>query len=526
MLNRLSLRSAFVVALCVATPANMVHAQISFAAEFESFRDEGRVSGPATSCGELRGQTGLDLSIDTATLITTRGGAGEVCLVRGQALPEVRFEVALPSRWNGRLFVFGNGGTAGDSFEELDRRERRDHALGHGFAVAQTNTGHDRLREPLFSFARDSQKLIDFAYRAVHVTALVAKTITRAYYRKTPDRSYFAGCSTGGRQGLMSAQRFPDDFDGILVGAPVLDIPAIEAQIIGARRALASSPLSAEKVEYLAAFVQHKCDAIDGVADGVVDDPRRCTVDFATEIPACGPGGDDSRCLSVAERHVLDVFARDVTSNGVPVYPAFPIGTGILAPDVSAPGGVIPYWLGQRDPPLQSGAERFVESYVQNVVPSAGRDWRTIDLDRDMHELQSVGALLNATDPDLRLFRARGGKLLMYHGWAEPQINPLLSVNYVAHVREAMGPTDDFLRLFMIPGMPHCRGGVGVNDVDFMTPLVDWVEHGVAPARIIATRRSGGNVVRSRPLCSYPRVARYGGTGSTDDAANFACLDP
>jgi hypothetical protein len=231
--------------------------------------------------------------------------------------------------------------TAGDSFEELDRRERRDRALGHGFAVAQTNTGHDRLREPLFSFARDSQKLIDYAYRAVHITALVAKTIARAYYRKSPVRSYFAGCSTGGRQGLISAQRFPDDFDGILVGAPVLDVPAIEAQIIGARRALASSLLSAEKVEYLAAFVQHKCDAIDGVADGVVDDPRRCTIDFATEIPACGAVGDDSRCLTVAERHVLDVFARDVTSNGVPVYPAFPTGTGILAPDVSAPGGVI-----------------------------------------------------------------------------------------------------------------------------------------------------------------------------------------
>jgi feruloyl esterase len=255
----------------------MVHAQSSFPAEFESFRDEGRVSGPATSCGELRGQTGLDLSIDTATLITTQGGAGDVCLVRGQALPEVRFEVALPSRWNGRLFVFGNGGTAGDSFEELDRRERRDRALGHGFAVAQTNTGHDRLREPLYSFARDSQKLIDFAYRAVHVTALVAKTIARAYYRQTPARSYFAGCSTGGRQGLMSAQRFPDDFDGILVRAPCWT-SAIEAQIIGARRARVISSFCGES-QYLAAFVQRKCDAIDGVADGVVDDPRR-TVDF------------------------------------------------------------------------------------------------------------------------------------------------------------------------------------------------------------------------------------------------------
>src|SRR5262245_23250683 len=159
MLNRFSRRSAFVVALCVVAPAKMVHAQSSFPAEFESFRDEGGVSGPATSCGELRGQTGLDLSIDTATLVTTRGGAGDVCLVRGQALPEVRFEVALPSRWNGRLFVFGNGGTAGKSLDEPDRLERRDRALGHGFAVAQTNTGHDRVREPLYTFARDSQKL-------------------------------------------------------------------------------------------------------------------------------------------------------------------------------------------------------------------------------------------------------------------------------------------------------------------------------------------------------------------------------
>ena len=206
--------------------------------------------------------------------------------------PEVRFEVSLPAAWNGRLYMFGNGGFAG---EIADRRRPRVRvgtlAVTKGFVVAQTNTGHDGAREPLAAFAASPQKLIDYAYRAVHVTALTAKAIARAYYGAPPARAYFDGCSTGGRQGLISAQRFPDDFDGIVVGAPVLDFTGTMTHYAAIHRALDTAPLSEEKMRAIADVVYKKCDPGDGVADGLLADPRTCAFDPSADLPRCGAAG-------------------------------------------------------------------------------------------------------------------------------------------------------------------------------------------------------------------------------------------
>lgn len=476
------------------------------------FEQGQRVAAPNAACRDLRALTGYDLSIDSATII------GASCFVRGQIQPEVRFEVALPGSWNRRLYMFGNGGFAGEPFTQPGRVLRRDAALAQGFAVAQTNTGHDGAREPLASFAVSPQKLIDYAYRAVHVTALTAKQLVRAYYGSPPSRSYFEGCSTGGRQGLVSAQRFPEDFDGIVAGAPVLDFTGTMVQFVKIQQALAATPRLEEKVALVSRKVYEKCDALDGLSDGLIDDPRRCPFDPSVDLPACSAEASAS-CLTAAESNALRAVYGAAAS-----FPGFPVGAEVAAQTPSGPRSGWDPWLVTRDgqPPTEV---RFAESFFKHMVtPGTEVNWQSFDPDRDMEKLRTVGALLDATETDLARFRARGGKILMYFGWADPGLNPLMGVSYYERVRETMGAgTADFFRLFMAPGMFHCGGGVGPSPADALTPLVEWVERGVAPDRLPGVLRSGEQVLRARPLCPYPQVAKYKGSGSVDDAASFSC---
>jgi feruloyl esterase len=421
--------------------------------------------------------------------------------------------------------MFGNGGFAGESLAAANRLARRNAALAKGFAAAQTNTGHDADREPLASFAAHPQKLVDYAYRAVHVTALLAKRLARAYYEVLPARSYFDGCSTGGRQGLISAQRFPEDFDGIVVGAPVLDFVGTMVHYAKVHRALATAPLSEEKVRLVAEAVYKSCDAADGLADGVIDDPRRCGFDPGRELGRCGATTSDP-CLADDDLASLRAVYGDVVSNGQRLFPGFPVGGEAFAPAPAGPrSGWDPWFIrtGQ-----QSISRVFMEAFFKHMAtPGTEMDWRTFEPDRDRAKLQAISTLLDATDADLGPFQKRGGKILMYFGWADPALNPLMGVGYYERVRQTLGPqASDFFRLFMMPGVFHCGGGVGPDQADTLTPLAAWVEKGVAPERIVASRRLGDAVVRTRPLCPYPLVARYKGNGSIDEAASFVCSAP
>lgn len=485
------------------------------AQSLSQFDRKEKAVAPKAPCRDLRALSGYEFSIDSATVV------GDSCVVRGLVQPEVQFEVGLPASWNGRLYMFGNGGYAGESLAQPGRAARRDAALAKGFAVAQTNTGHDGAREPLASFASNPQKLIDYAYRAVHVTALTAKKLSSAYYGSPPSRSYFDGCSTGGRQGLISAQRFPDDFDGIVVGAPVLDFTGTMVQYVKIQQAFAATPKLVEKVALLAEKVYQKCDALDGLSDGLIDDPRHCRFDPSSDLPRCSSEGADG-CFTPAELKSVEAVYSAVGS-----FPGFPVGPEVSAPTQAGSRSGWEQWLVTRDgqPPIQV---RFAETFFKHMVtPGKEVDWRSFDPSRDAEKLQTIATLLNATDPDLGRLRARGGKILMYFGWADPALNPLMGVNYYERVRETMGAgTGDFFRLFMAPGMFHCGGGVGPSPVDPATPLVEWVERGLPPERLVAVQRRGSEVVRSRPLCPYPKVAKYKGSGSVDDAANFVCAAP
>jgi hypothetical protein len=512
----------FTVAVAIALTPAILDAQ-SGTGMFQNWKDATKPRAPKNACTHLRSLTNYDFSIDNATLVPRQADVPEFCLVQGQIAPEVRFEIGLPKDWNGRLYMFGNGGFAGEPLAAQGRVATRNRAIARGFATAQTNTGHEASREPLATFAANPQKLIDYAYRAVHVTAVTAKTLARAYYDAPASKSYFVGCSTGGRQGLISAQRFPDDFDGIVVGAPVLDFTGTMIHFAAIHRALGATPISAERVKVIAEKVYAKCDAADGLTDGLIDDPRRCQFDPAKDVPQCASSTDSGACLTAEQAKAVQVVYGDVMSKGARVFPGLPVGAEAFVPSPTGPRSGWTRWILSDGQPTI--AQQFAESFFKEMVtPGTPIDWRQFDPERDMDRMTTIKTLLNATDPDLTRFRTQGGKILMYFGWADPALNPLMGINYYEQMRQTMGAgTGEFFRLFMMPGVLHCGGGVGPSLIDPITPLVEWVERGVAPDRLVASQQEGGKTIRTRPLCVYPMVAKYNGSGSKDDAASFTC---
>ncbi len=454
------------------------------------------------------------------------------CRVAGVIAPtaesQIQFEVWLPlDKWSGRFSGVGNGGWAGTiSFGALADQIRR------GAASASTNTGHQAaggLNMARFAYEHPEQ-LIDFAYRAHHETTVKAKALTQAFYGKPPERAYWIGCSSGGYEGLMEAQRFPADYDGIVAGAPAnnwtrLMAGDLDGVLAVFKDAASNLPPSALGVLHRAALAA--CDGQDGVADGVLEDPRRCT--FDPVAVQCAGETTSSTCLTPpqveAARRIYRGLKDPVT--GAQLYPG-------LAP------GSEPFWP-NRDP-----ASPFpipLAHYKWLVFADPSWDWKTFDWN-DPADYQAFlkaestfAPLLNATDPNLREFRQRGGKLLQFHGWNDQLISPHNSINYYESVlsffggarpdrTEAVRDVQSFYRLFMAPGMAHCSGGPGPNAFDLQTAIERWVERDIAPEEIVATRSINGVVDRLRPLCPYPKVATYLGKGDTNDAANFACRDP
>jgi tannase/feruloyl esterase len=488
---------------------------------------------PQRDCRELREFTGGNVTILATEMIPAADGVPEHCRVSGVILPEIRFEVNLPEAWNRRFYMHGNGGFAGETPDQPVRAAHRANALRHGFTSASTNTGHDAAQEPLASFAQGHlQKQVDYAFRAVHLTAQTAKRVAARYYDRPVAYAYWDGCSTGGRQALMSAQRFPADFDGIVAGAPVLNFVDTTVSGLWNARALAATPVSLEKLSTVAKAVYAKCDGLDGLVDGLIDDPRRCAFDPARDVPRCAAGEDGPACLTEGQARALLQIYGGVVSGGKPYFPGQPVGaeaTGTPPLGPPRPASGWDGWLvgvgGAASRQLQ-----YAESFTRYMAFGKAEptfDWKTFDFDKDPGRMGEIRRMLNATDPDLSAFRKRGGKLLMYFGWADTALTPLMGIDYYERALAANGAdTREFFRFFLVPGMFHCRGGVGPDRFDALTAVINWVEGGVAPAALVATRMEGGQVTRTRPLCPYPQVARYKGSGSIDAAASFACQAP
>lgn len=447
---------------------------------------------------------------------------------------DIRIEVWLPvSGWNGKFQGIGNGGYAGElSFGGLAD------AVSRGYATASTDTGHADANGTSAGWAlHHPEKIVDFGHRAVHVTAVSAKAIIRAFYGEDARRSYFSSCSNGGRQALMEAQRYPGDYDGIVAGAPanywtaLLSFAASNAK---ATLAEAASYIPAAKLPAIEAAALAACDASDGVKDGVIENPPACRFDPAVLL--CKSAESDS-CLTRPQMTALQALYDGLKdANGKTLFPGYSPG------GEAEPGGWAPWITGNA--PEHSLMFAFGTQFFKNMVfENPEWDFRSFDSVRDTKIADSkMAAALNATDPDLSAFRERGGKLILFHGWSDAAIPAVNTINYYRSVVAKAGAKDaeTFVRLYMVPGMQHCEGGPGpdvfshvgtargdrAHDID--TALEDWVEQSIAPAQIVASKykgpaRPGGDVVRTRPLCPYPLIAEYKGTGSTDEAANFTC---
>jgi feruloyl esterase len=415
----------------------------------------------------------------------------------------IEIEVWLPENWNGKFEAVGGGGWAGViSYPALSL------ALQEGYATASTETGH-KGGNALFAIDHP-EKLTDFAYRAVHEMTVQAKAIISAYYNRAPRLSYWNGCSTGGRQGLMEAQKYPDDFDAIVAGAPAnyqTHLHAWDLSVSVPVLNTSAAAVPAEKLALVNKAVLDACDARDGIPDGILNDPRSCKFDVGTL--QCKQG-DTATCLTAAQvEAVRRVYEPAKTKSGEIVFPGKEPGSET---------GWGPYVGGQLAPGVSVGS-------FQVAYNNANWDAKSFDLDRDLKIVdEKVGTLVNATNPDLRAFKARGGKLLLYHGWNDTAISPGNTINYYSSVLSKMGgKQDDFIRLFMAPGMQHCGGGPGPNQVNWMAVVERWRESGVAPAPVEAAHVANNRVDMTRPLCPYPQLAVYKGIGSTKDAANFTC---
>ncbi len=458
-------------------------------------------------------------------------------VIRPSTDSEIRFEVWLPaSDWNGKFLSVGNGGFAGSiNYFGLADDLRR------GYATAATDTGHQGDAEDASWAYKHPEKIVDFGYRGLHKTTENAKALIQAFYGNPPRHSYFDSCSDGGREALMEAQRYPEDFDGILAGAPANFWTHLLAAAVDMVQHMygkdPSAYIPSAKLPAIQAAALAACDAQDGVKDGIISDPLRCH--FDPSVLLCK--GEDSRdCLTAPQVSTLKklyVGAQD--SHGKQIFPGYAPGAE------DGPNGWAA-WITGSGPGKASGPV-YAENYFRYMV-FQDPAWNMLSANVDAAEAaadEKTAAILNSTDPDLGRFKNRGGKLILYHGWNDPAIPPLNSVNYYNSVVARMGAKegDSFVRLYMVPGMQHCFPGPGPNSFGQFgrttakgkpygayDALEEWVEKGAAPGDIIATKYVDDDpskgIQMTRPLCPYPQLAKYKGAGDTNDAGNFTCQAP
>lgn len=426
---------------------------------------------------------------------------------------EIRMELWLPADWNGKFMMVGNGAWSG----AISYSAMAD-PLARGYAVASTDTGHEGGRGT-FAFEHP-ERLVDFAWRAVHETTVASKALADLHYGAAPRLSYWNGCSSGGKQGLKEAQMFPADYDGIIAGAPANNWVRLGAQGLMANqvnlRQDDSSILGPAQFALLNAAVLDRCDALDGIADREIADPRMCAPDPAVLV--CTDGQDPAACLTPEQADVAARIYAPVRNPATDelVFPGMPPGSEMMWPIVVSA-------------PFQIGTDTF-------AVMSGNPDWnyRDLDLTTDIEMAEAADPGIVAVDPDLTAFEARGGKLVQYHGWTDALIPTENSINYYESVVEHQGgleQTQDFHRLFLVPGMGHCAGSY---DIDWIAVLERWVEDGIAPDTVLGRRLPAAGPfgpppaaapadLGARPICAYPDIAVYDGAGPDNDPASFSC---
>ncbi|MEO8153371.1 MAG: tannase/feruloyl esterase family alpha/beta hydrolase [Rhizobacter sp.] len=535
------------------------------------------------SCSDITtaalGQSQLKITL-TETIAAdtvTPGGAAQAlpahCRVRGTLNDRVSavdgkpyaigFELRMPVLWNGRFFFQGGGGTDGaivDALGSLSGAGSTTNGLTQGFAVVSTDGGHTSEAAPIVGgslFGIDPQARVDYGYNAVGQVTTTAKSILSRFYGQGPDRSYFVGCSNGGRQAMVAASRFADQFDGIVAGDPGFNLPKAAVQHAWDNQAFAaaaplytdgkpiiSAALPIPDMALLASKIVEKCDALDGLADGMINNPAACKAAFNIADLTC-TGAKDATCLSSAQVTALQkVFAGPKNTAGTSLYADWPLDAGVgtigwrfwklgfsatSVPDsliATLGGGALPYVF-ITPPASPSGAGTTVIDYLLGF--SFDTDAPKISATGGVYTESAMSFMTPPTPTDLSKLKARGSKMIVFHGNSDPVFSVNDTINWYEGLRAANGgDASGFARLFTVPGMNHCAGGPATDKFDTLTAIVNWVENGVAPDSLTASARADNTdaaawPTRTRPLCAYPKAATYKGSGDVNVAANFSC---
>jgi feruloyl esterase len=486
-------------------------------------------SGAQSACEKLLSARFPNITIISAAAVPggpfapPAGNSVEVpafCRVVAVAEKEVRFELWLPFQWNSKLLSVGNGGLAGTiSYSPMVK------SLQLGYATSSTDTGHVGVNTNDGEWALNHyDRIVNFADRGIHLMAEADKVILATFYGAPAAHAYFNGCSQGGHEALIEAQRYPEDYDGIIAGDPAnyWTHHYVGGHLWNGIATDGDAYIPAAKVPIIADAVNAACDELDGVKDGVLSDPRRCHFDPAKLLCA---DSDTTSCLTAPQvGAVAKIWSGLKSADGHQIWPG-------LAPGGEAGPGGWANWITGSAPGNGGHLKLGIPFFRFMLFDDPEWDYHTFrfqasdGFDSDIAYLDTkLGTLFDAINPDLSAFKSRGGKMIQYHGWSDPDITPLNSINYYESVEKTMGPgTKDFYVLYMVPGMQHCSGGPGATTFDMIAPLDNWASHGNAPRSIIASKSANGQLIRTRPLCPYPQEARWKGTGSTDDAANFVC---
>jgi feruloyl esterase len=491
------------------------------------------------SCSELAAIYLPDIHVLDTGQVSATEELPSHCRVHGVVGSDIQFELLMPDAWNGKFVMGGGGGFVGSIVNQA-----QDDSYGHGgsplqrgYATVGTDTGHKgSVIEASWAYQNLERKL-NFGYRAVHTTAVAAKSVIHAYYGRPPAYSYFMGCSRGGGQGMMESQLYPTDFDGIVSGAPAFDWNGIAAAFVYGQQKMYPDPdrldapvVTAENRALLATGIVEQCDALDGVEDGVLRDPRRCEFDPAS-LPRCAneiPGPD---CFTTAQLQAIRVIYDGPEVGGRQLHPGFPLGGENNAGgwDMWITGGskVLEVIVEGENLPPNAHFAFGTETFKYLMLDDPDWDYASYDFSNFENDTAFGASYLNATDTDLSSFRLAGGKLLMWHGWCDSALSSFATIQYFEAVEVNDPDVRDYYRLFMMPGVLHCAGGPGPDRVDWLGAIEAWVERGEAPDSLYASRLSDdGSVEMTRPLCPYPEVAVYDGTGNTNEAESFRCEVP
>ncbi|MCW3116363.1 MAG: Tannase and feruloyl esterase [Chitinophagaceae bacterium] len=439
------------------------------------------------------------------------------CRVLGRISKEINFELLLPNQWNQRFLMSGGGGFVG-SIQNSFRYE-----VNSGYATVGTDAGHQGFGVDAIWALNNMERQIDFGKLAIHLTAVVSKFLIRTYYCKDPAYSYFSGCSRGGGQAMMEAQQYPADFDGIVAGAPAFTWPAIGARFIQNSQKNYPNPkdlgnpvITKDNLKLLQQQVLKQCDALDGITDNIINDPRACKFDLSI-LPVCPDSLASANCLTAQQLAAIKAVYSAVMVKQDTIYPGFPFGA-------ENEQGSWDMWIAGNNPQMKMPSLHYLfgtNLFKYLVFNNPDWDYSQYDFSKFFEETRYASAFLDATQADYTEFKKRNRKMILFHGWNDPALSAFETIKHYQEAEMKDKDIQSHIRLFLLPGVLHCGGGPGPDDVDWIALVRDWVEKGKAPERVVMSKKENGKTVMTRPVFPFPKLAVYSGKGDTNLEKNF-----